>query len=251
MGKRSAKLSFTTELRGSGTAGTPPDHGILFKACALAETIVGGASVTYKPASDKSTFTRACITVYLDGLRIMYLGCMGTFTIELPLDGVPVVNWEFTAADFVVTDAALVAGSAYQAAVPAPVMVTGFSFAGFNFDIARLTLALNNTVALRQSANVPGGHINALVTGRAPSGSFDPEAVLKATKDLFADWEGGSQVALAAVVGSAAGNICTLTAPKCQYSDAGFGDREGLLTYEAPFVMNRNTGDDELSIAYT
>lgn len=251
MGKRSAKLSFTTELRGSGAAGTAPDYGLLFKACAMAETIVGGASVTYKPASDKSTFTRACITAYVDGLRIMYLGCMGTFAIELPLNGVPVVKWDFTAADFVVADAALVPGSAYQAVAPAPVMVTGFSFAGFNFDIASLSLALNNRVALRQSANVPGGHVNALVTGREPSGSFDPEAVLKATKDLFADWEAGAQVALSIVIGSTAGNICTLTAPKCQYADAGFGDRAGLLTYEAPFVMNRNTGDDEISVAFT
>jgi hypothetical protein len=251
MGKRSARLSFTTELRGSGAAGTPPDYGVLFRACGMAETVVGGVSVAYAPTSDKAAFTRACITVYLDGLRILYLGCMGTFSVELPLDGVPVVNWDFTAADFAVSDAALVEGSAYQEVSPAPVLAAGFSFAGFNFDISRLTLALNNTVALRQSANLPGGHIGALVTRRAPSGSFDPEAVLKGTEDLFADWEAGAQVPLAAVLGSQAGNICTLAAPKCQYSGAGFGDRDGLLAYEAPFVMNRDAGDDELTITFT
>lgn len=251
MGKRSAKLSFTTELRGSGAAGTPPDYGILFKACGMAETVVGGASVAYKPTSNKAAFTRACVTVYLDGLRILYLGCMGTFSAELPLDGVPAVNWDFTAADFLVSDAALVEGSAYQEVIPAPVMVTGFSFAGFNFDIARLTLALNNEVALRQSVNVPGGHIGALVTRRAPSGGFDPEAVLKGTKDLFADWEAGAQAALAVVIGSQAGNICTIAAPKCQYTGAGLGDRNGLLAYEAPFVMNRASGDDEVTITFT
>ena len=251
MGKRSARLSFTTELRGSGAAGTPPDYGILFRACGMAETISGGASVAYKPTSDKADFIRACITVYLDGLRILYLGCMGTFSLELPLDGVPVANWDFTAADFAVSDAALVEGSAYQEVVPPPVMVTGFSFAGFNFDISRLTLALNNTVTLRQSANVPGGHIGALVTRRAPSGSFDPEAVLKGTKDLFADWEAGAEAPLTAVIGSQAGNICTLAAPKCQYTGAGFGDRGSLLSYEAPFAMNRVGGDDELTITFT
>ena len=251
MGKRSARLSFTTELRGSGAAGTPPDYGILFRACGMSEAIAGGASVAYKPTSDKAAFARACITVHLDGLRILYLGCMGTFSMELPLDGVPAVNWDFTAADFVVGDAALVEGSAYQEVAPAPVMVTGFSFAGFNFDISRLTLALNNTVALRESANVPGGHIGAIVTRRAPSGSFDPEAVLKGTHDLFAGWEAGAEAALAAAVGSQAGNICTLAAPKCQYTGAGFGDRSGLLSYEAPFAMNRSGGDDELTITFT
>lgn len=251
MGKRSAKLSFATELRGSGAAGTPPDYSVLFKACAMAETVVGGASVAYKPTSDKSAFARACITVYIDGLRVLYLGCMGSFSAELPLDGVPVINWDFTAADFLVSDAALAEGTAYQEVAPAPVMAAGFSFAGFNFDISRLTLALNNTVALRESANVPGGHIGALVTRRAPSGSFDPEAVLKGTKDLFADWEAGAEAALAAVIGFQPGNICTLSAPKCQYTGAGFGDRGGLLTYEAPFVMNRGAGDDELTITFT
>jgi len=250
-GKRSARLSFTTELRGSGAAGTPPDYGLLFKGCAMAETIAAGTSVRYDPTSDKTSFTRLCITAYIDGLRVMYLGCMGTFTINCPLNGVPTVEWEFQAADFAVADAPLVAGTAYDAQLPEPVLVAGFSFGGFNFDAASVTFALNNNVTLRQSANLSGGHVNALVTGRAPSGSFDPEAVLKATEDVFADWEGGAQAPLSIQIGRAAGNICTITAPKCQYADVGFADRDGLLTYEAPFHMARNTGDDEISIQFT
>ena len=160
MGKRSARLSFTTELRGSGAAGAAPDYGILFRACGMAETVVASTSVAYAPTSDKANFTRAAITAYVDGLRVIYMGCMGTFTVNLPLDGVPTVDWEFQAADFLVSDAPLLAGTSYDAQLPAPVLVAGFTLGGFHFDAASLSFEMNNEVALRQSANLPGGHIN-------------------------------------------------------------------------------------------
>ena len=250
-GKRSAQLSFTTELRGSGAAGVAPDYGLLFKACAMKETIVEDASVAYAPVSDKSGYTRICLTAFMDGLRVMYLGCMGSFSINCPLDGVPTVDWEFEAADFEVSDAPLPEGASYDAQTPEPVLMSGFSFGGFHFDVANIRFAMNNEVVLRQSANVSGGHLNAMVTGRAPSGSFDPEAVLKATDDVFQDWEDGARLPLKVQVGHRAGNICTITAPKCQYADMGFSDRDGLLTYDAPFRLARDAGDDEIAIVFT
>ena len=250
-GKRSAQISFSTELRGSGAAGIAPDYGLLFKGCAMGETIAAGASVTYAPTSDKSDYTKICLTTFIDGLRIMYLGCMGSFSVNCPLDGVPTVDWEFEAADFEVSDAALLHGDSYDAETPEPVLMSGFSFGGFHFDVTNIRFAMNNNVVLRQSANVSGGHVNAMVTGRAPSGSFDPEAVLKATDDVFGYWESGAQLPLSVRIGQRAGNICTITAPKCQYADLGFGDRDGLLSYDAPFRLARDAGDDEISIVFT
>ena len=250
-GKRSAQISFSTELRGSGAAGIAPDYGLLFKGCAMRETIAAGASVTYAPTSDKSDYTKICLTTFIDGLRIMYLGCMGSFSVNCPLDGVPTVDWEFEAADFEVSDAALLHGDSYDAETPEPVLMSGFSFGGFHFDVTNIRFAMNNNVVLRQSANVSGGHVNAMVTGRAPSGSFDPEAVLKATDDVFGDWENGAQLPLSVRIGQRAGNICTITAPKCQYADLGFGDRDGLLSYDAPFRLARDAGDDEISIVFS
>ena len=51
-GKRSATIKFKTLLKGSGTAGTAPDYGELFKMCKYAETIVAVTSVAYDPVSD-------------------------------------------------------------------------------------------------------------------------------------------------------------------------------------------------------
>ena len=250
-GKRSAQISFSTELRGSGIAGVAPDFGLLFKACAMKETVVQDVSVAYTPLSDKSDYTRICLTTFIDGLQVMYLGCMGSFSINCPLDGVPTVEWEFEAADFEVSDAPLPGGASYDEQTPDSILMSGFSFGGFHFDVASIRFAMNNEVVLRQSANASGGHVNAIVTGRAPSGSFDPEAVLKATDDVFADWESGAQLPLSVQVGYRAGNICAITAPRCQYADLGFSDRDGLLTYDAPFRLARDAGDDEISIVFT
>ena len=82
-------------------------------------------------------------------------------------------------------------------------------------------------------------------------GDVDPEAVLKATDDVFDDWESGARLPLKVQVGHRAGNICTITAPKCQYADMGFADRDGLLTYDAPFRMARDAVDDEIVIVFT
>ncbi|MDE0331594.1 MAG: phage tail tube protein [Nitrospinae bacterium] len=250
-GKRSAQISFSTELRGSGAPGVAPDYGILFRACAMQETIVAGTSIAYAPESDKLDYSKICLTTFIDGLQVMYLGCMGSFSINCPLDGVPTVDWEFEAADFEVSDAPLSSGASYDEETPESILMSGFSFGGFHFDVANIRFAMNNEVVLRQSANASGGHVNALVTGRAPSGSFDPEAVLKATDDVFADWESGAQLPLKVQIGHKAGNICTITAPKCQYTDMGFSDREGLLTYDTPFRLARDEGDDEISIVFT
>ena len=161
------------------------------------------------------------------------------------------MDWEFEAADFEVSDAPVPEGASYDAQTPEPVLMSGFSFGGFHFDAANIRFAMNNEVVLRQSANASGGHLNAMVTGRAPSGSFDPEAVLKATDDVFQDWEDGARLPLKVQVGHRAGNICTITAPKCQYADMGFSDRDGLLTYDAPFRLARDAGDDEIAIVFT
>lgn len=250
-GKRSARLSFSTELRGSGAAGVAPDYGLLFKGCAMAETVSAGVSVAYAPSSDRSNYSKICLTAYIDGLRVMYLGCMGTFSVNCPLDGAPTIDWEFEAADFDVSDAALLSGDSYDAQLPEPALMSGFSFGGFNFDAANVRFEMNNSVALRQSANAAGGHVSAMVTGRAPGGSFDPEAVLKATKDVFGDWERGARLPLSARIGQSAGNVCTITAPRCQYADLSLGDRDGVLTFDAPFRLARDAGDDEIKIIFT
>lgn len=59
------KLSFRVELKGSGTAGTPPVLGVLLKSCAFAEVTVASVSVTYNRVT--SAMKSATIYLNIDG----------------------------------------------------------------------------------------------------------------------------------------------------------------------------------------
>jgi hypothetical protein len=80
-GGRMARMTFKCEPKGSGTAGTPPEIGLLLRACGYEETIVGGSSVTYDPAS--SSIPSLTMAKYVDGKRYLMAGARGDFSIEL------------------------------------------------------------------------------------------------------------------------------------------------------------------------
>ena len=82
VGEKYTEVTFTTELKGSGVATTPPEVGVLFRACAMQETI-GGSSVSYAPESTPSGFESITIYAYLDGLLHKSTGARGTFELQL------------------------------------------------------------------------------------------------------------------------------------------------------------------------
>ena len=48
-----------------------------------------------------------------------------------------------------------------------------------------------------------------------------------------------------------AGNIVTVAGTKLQYQQAAENDREGVAGLQMDFALDRNTGDDGFSIAFT
>lgn len=251
--RRSAELSFSCELKGSGAAGTAPDISILLQACGLTETIVAATSVTYGPTSDFTLLKTISIVVYKDGLRILFMGCIGNFTIRVGLDSIPRIEFSFMAGDFRVDDSGIVAGTGYESTKPSPPIGIGFVFGGYQYEIANFSLEAGNDISLRNSIGAPGGYSTAIITNRVPRGSFDPEAVLKGTKDNWDDYEKGAERAVTLTYGRTAGNIVAINARKCQYDGLAFGERNSILTYDAPFMCNRRTatGDDEYTLTFT
>src|SRR5690242_16412843 len=49
---RFASIDITVEIKGSGTAGTPPEYGVLMRMSGHSETIAAGVSVTYTTLDD-------------------------------------------------------------------------------------------------------------------------------------------------------------------------------------------------------
>ena len=110
---------------------------------------------------------------------------------------------------------------------------------------------MNNEIALRDDVNTSSGYKSAVITGRRPSLSIDPEMVLVATYDFFGKWRSGNEGALSLALTGAAGNICTITAPKVQYTAPKLAEKSGIRSLGIDCQLNRNAGDDELSLAFT
>ena len=247
-GKRSARLTFTVPLKGSGTAGTAPEYGDLFKACGMAETVVAGTSVTYDPASE--SIPSMTLALYLDGKVYKIWGARGTFKLACAV-GEPIgAEFEFQGADFSETAGSLLSGASYGSPVPKPFQNASFSISGYSAVIEKLEADMANNLYLRTACGATSGHVSCLILNRRPTVSFDPENVLVATEDFLGDWRAAATGALSAVVDGGAGNKVTISAPAVQYTDIKPGDRGGLAILEITGLLTMDSGDDELQIKF-
>ena len=249
-GARKATMEFDVELKGSGTAGTAPAIGKLLISCGFAETLVAITSATYKPAStgDKSM----SLAMYNDGVRYGVFGARGNVSIKA-LKGKPVMlHFVFTGADYTVTDAALLTtGVTYEATKPLPFMAATMTLDSYAALIGSMEFNMNNDIVLRDDINAISGHKSAVIAGRKPSLSIDPEMVLVATYDFFGKLRSGSEGALTLALTGSAGNITTITAPKVQYTGVKLSEKSGIRSLGIDCQLNRNAGDDEIVIAFT
>ena len=248
-GVRSAKLEFDVELKGSGTAGTAPALGNLLKACGLGETVDSGKSVTYAPAS--SSISSLTLAAYQDGIIKKIWGARGNVSLKLENGAPGWLHFEFTGADFSVTDGTMLSGVTYESTKPPAFLSATFSIDSYSALIGLLEINMNNEVNLRKDANSNSGYKSAVITGRKPTMTMDPEHVTVATYDFFGKLRSGNEGSLSLVLGSTAGNICTIKAPKVQYINISDDVRDGIRSLGITCQLNRSSGDDEISIAFT
>lgn len=257
-GERSATISFSTELKGSGSAGVVPHFSAAIRACGFDETIVAVTSVTYNLVSE----SQDSVTIEIresDALgnarSKKIVGARGTMTIEAVKGGIVRLVFEFQGKYVKPTDAAITQFVAPSITpLPQPFLSAGLSFQGVgSLKVQTVTLDVGNEVVLRNDVNDATGNLSALIVGRTPTGSIDPEVELVATQDFYNLWTTNSEGILTYALTGAAGNIVTVTAPKAQIDSIGEADRDGLRTAGLDLVLNESVvaGDDELEIALT
>ncbi|MFH2114309.1 MAG: phage tail tube protein [Spirochaetota bacterium] len=249
-GARSARITFDLELKGAGApAGVAPEAGAALKACGFSETIVASTSVTYKPAS--ASIGSYTIGAYFDGKLYLMAGCRGNVSLEFARAGAPgVFHFDFLGTAMVDSDTAMLAPT-FDSTVPIACQGATFTLSSYAAIVESMTFAMNNELFLRPSVNATQGNLSTAITGRRPTLSINPEDVLLATKDWWALWEAGTTGALSMVLGAAAGNICTITAPAVQFSSMKPVNANGILRQNAECLLARSSGDDELSLAFT
>ncbi|MCP4477836.1 MAG: hypothetical protein GY818_07070 [Planctomycetaceae bacterium] len=242
-----AQVTFTAEIKGSGTAGTAPEIGQALRACGLAETIVASTSVTYEPASE--SLESATIYYYQDGKRQKITGARGTVEISATVGEVAKASFTFTGHHAEDADAAIITGT-FDDLAPPPMIAVPFTIGGYSAEISALNFALNNEVTTPASLSASDGYGEVRISDRDCSGTFDPLMTLIADQDWVADWQAGTERNLTTgVIGTVAGNRFNLTVPAASYRELGQGDRDGSRTYDIGFGANGE--DAAFDLAFT
>ncbi len=249
-GKTSYDFQIISNLRGSGAAGTAPRRSPLMKACGFEETVVSSTSVSYKPRS--SALESCAVEAYIDGILHQLLGCVGNYSLDLTAGELAKETFDLKARYALPTDSVIVSPT-FDTTVPQIVKGITMTVGSYSAIIEKMTVNMNNVVAERPDFNQTEGIQGFAITGRNPEGSMTIEAVLRATSnaDFWSYFHNTTVKDISFVIGTVAGNICTITVPKIFFRAPVTGDRDGVRTNELAFQIARNSGDDELVISYT
>jgi hypothetical protein len=249
VGAKKGKITFKLELKGSGTAATSPNWAlILLPACGMV-----GTSGVWTPSSAISTLKTLTIAVYEDGLQKKLVGAMGSWSLEAEA-GKPVsMSFEFEGIWTAPIDAAILTPPEVDTIKPPAFMAATLTVGGTGHaPVSKLSLMQGNKKMVREDVTAATGYTYAVITDRDYTGKIDPEAVTVATRDVWGDFVAGTEAAMVLSIGSASGNTIAIGAPKIQTKTINESDRNGLVTHELDFQLNKSTaaGEDEITITF-
>ncbi len=256
-GERTAVITFATEVKGSGTAGTaPPNLSAPLQACGFGETIVAVTSVTYAPVSASIPSVTVEIREGSTDTTVKIkkiLGARGTVTFEGEKGGIFLANFTFTGVYVEPSEGGTQFVTPAATPDPEPFLSAGLTFHAVSVKLESVTIDIGNNVVMRNDVSAASGNISAVITGRVPVGSIDPEVDDIATINFFNRWTANTEGALTFALTGSAGNITTFTMPATQVTEMSEDDRDGIRIESIDLKLNRSAdiGDDELSIAFT
>ncbi|AGH58012.1 hypothetical protein RHVG_00047 [Rhodovulum phage RS1] len=245
------KLSFTVELVGSGAAGTAPSCGPLLRACAMAETIDAGVSVTYNKVSDGHE--SASIYLWIGNTLYKMLYAKGDANLKIDTQKIPSIEFTFTGLWVKPAETAQATPDLAAQIANAPKLATTASTPTFSIDGTDLVLRsftwnFANTVATRF---LIGGE-SILITDQADAMSATVEALPLTSFDPFTLAQDQSRVALQLIHGTQAGKIITLDAPALQLQRlSGLENQQNIKEWPLKGMLLPDAGNDQVTLTFT
>ena len=251
LANKRVSVSFSTELSGSGSAGTPPAYGPLLKSCGLNEILSSETSATYTPLS--TSFSSCTIYCFYDLTRHKITGARGTVTFNLVAGQIASADFQFIGI-YNAPDSTDMSGTwtlANQAAglEVNDTNVTTATFHGVTSQrIESFDLALNNELVYKETTSSK----QVLIVNRAPGGTAVIEALDTATTDYFAKASATAMGATDVILGASAGNIVRLKVDQTDITGVSYGDTNGVRSLNIPYLALPTTaGNNEISLIYT
>lgn len=248
-GGRIASISFSAEIKGSGTRGTPPEIGAALIACGMKEAVVAATSVTYTP--DTTLIPSCTIYYFQDGKLKKLLGARGQVTFEATAQDFARANFTFTGHPTIETDIAI-ATPTYDDLTPPQFVGAQFTLGGVSLELSKFMVDLGNEISKPLSVNSTTGIGEIRINSRDVKGTIDPESVLNTVKNFYSDFHLGTVgILTTGTVGSIAGNRWSITGPKAYIRNLKEGDRESIRITEIDLGFAETTGDDEIGLIFT
>jgi hypothetical protein len=247
------KVSFTTELKGSGTAGTASRYAPLFRSCNLTESISAGVSVTYTP---NSTIDAESCTIYFyqDGTLHKMLGCVGTFKLNLKAGEIATVDWEFTGMYAAAHASDVSFPSATHEAI-APIIWKAANFVYNSVStliVETLNIDMGNEISKRLDGNAATGILSYAITQRNTKGSFNPEKVALATLNPWNIFNATTIATLETKPTGSAGNTLEITCAGVVLDAPKYAPRENVSAWDLGFSCHPSltAGNAEMIIVF-
>lgn len=255
-GLTSGQITFRVPMKHSGTVDSAPEWGEALKACGYEETTNAATSMVYTPLG---TFDGAggnpgpsyTVAVLEAGNQYAIKGAFGNCVFTGVVGEPMFMEMTFTGA-FVDMDEVALLAVVYETTVAQSFIGATFSM---NFGgpvtpkgVANFSVDTGNNVVPVSDINDSSGTYGARITGRKPTGSFDPEMVLQATanSDFAAFWRAGTTGTLTTgTVGGTAGNKWKLDVARCVLRPPSFTDKNGIRVINCPFAISSLATDVE------
>lgn len=248
-GGRKCRVTFKTYLQWDGTATEPSWADTFLPACGWVKS-----GQVFTPRSDGPGSNVKTLTFggYLQGIKMLVAGAVGTFKVTLESGQPSYIEWDFMGAWNGVTDASILT-PAYPTANNLRWANGVGTWNSVALKAGKAVIDAGNNIMMRDDPSTSSGYISGLITSRRPTVDVDPEAVTVATQDRWLAWLSSTENALALHCGGATNELLQFDAPKAQVLSNAIGDREKLATETIKFGCNKNgsTHDESLKITFT
>lgn len=249
-----AQISFDVEFKGNGTAvDSPPEIGVLLRACNWTETINAATDVTYSLNSlafqEESSES---ITIYYKQSEILHEinGARGTWSMSADAGAQAIFSFTFTGlhqSAVVTTQSALTVTDA----IPPRFVESQFTYDSYSACIQNIGIDLGNVVVPRECANDVDGIKEYGITDRLPTLTINPETPAIATKDFWSLFENTTESAVSFRIGTDTLNRGTFTIPKSVINASpNYVDRNGITAQNITANLQFDSGNDEITIVF-
>ena len=213
----------------------------------------------YKPKSDNIDSVTIDMQYPDDsGQSIQHrlIGARGTVVVNAQVGQFPTFDFTFTGTYVDQVDAATLTGT-YEDTDPVQVQYAALAVAQrygakqSNLCASTWSVDMANEISIRDCINAQSATEGAFLTARAPTISYDPEAILAAVEPIWSYLENGTSVEWWVRHGTVNGNIVLFHAPNQQITGMSYADRNSIRVFNIDGSLARLNGNDELEILFT